>query len=159
MIFKYAINAYSPLIPKFFTFVAEEDRQQLVEFRGTIHCDFLRSDLTFFHFTYIASTDLKTRWRKHAGDTHSAKTIPVHLSSPVFIELISRPPSGLIGTRHSHAINIRFDHSLLCSRIRTRTTWIFPFLVFTLFWSMYLFWIFLYLSIQKFASLNIGFIV
>lgn len=61
MIFKYAINAYSPLIPKFFTFVAEEDRQQLVEFRGTIHCDFLRSDLTFFHFTYIASTDLKTR--------------------------------------------------------------------------------------------------
>lgn len=155
MIFKYAINAYNPLIPKFFTFVAEEDRQQLVEFRGMIHCDFLRFNLTFFHFTYIVSTDLKTRWRKHAGDIHSAKTISAHLSLPVFIELISHPPSGLIGTRHSHVINIRFDHSLLCSRIRTRTTWIFLFLVFTLVWSMYLFWIFLYLSIQKFASLNI----
>lgn len=56
MIFKHAINVYGPPVSQFFTFVAEEDRQQLVELRGAIHCDFLRSDpeTHVSHFTYIA---------------------------------------------------------------------------------------------------------
>jgi len=53
--------------PKFFTFVAEEDRQQLVEFCGVIHCDFLRSDISRFslYLYYINGREdalAETRW-------------------------------------------------------------------------------------------------
>lgn len=79
---------------------------------------------------------MRTRWRKRAGDgSHSATTIPIHLSSPAFIEY--QPPSSSIGMHHSHVMNIRFGHPLLRFRIYTEITWIFSPNFHTLSWSAY----------------------
>lgn len=41
---------------------------------------------------------------------HTPRQRPTHLSSPAFIEY-HPPPSSSISTRHSHGIDVRFDHS------------------------------------------------
>lgn len=111
-----------------------------------------RSWLTFFTLLILR----QRTWRRAGGNAlaigHTPRQRYQYIYHHPHSSSIIRPPTSSIDMRHSHAINICFDHSLLRSRIDTifNLPPEFPYTFLKLPARL-----FLYLGIREFSSVNV----